>query len=136
MTETERGRDPSSPASRIVSRLVGLLTRRSALILFLLALAVRLIHLARSPHRDELFHVMAALSLLADGDLSVDGGSPYNRAWSFTYLIAGLFRLFGESLVVARLPGVLAGAGLVAILFLWVRKNAGVEKAIPPRCPV
>jgi len=112
-----------------VSRLVGLLTRRSALILFLLALAVRLVHLARSPHRDELFHVMAALSLLADGDLSVDGGSPYNRAWPFTYLVAGLFRLFGESLVVARLPGVVAGAGLVAILFLWVRKNAGDKAA-------
>ena len=112
-----------------MSRLAGFLTRRSALILFLVALAVRLVHIARSPHRDELFHVMAALSLLADGDLSVDGGSPYTRAWPFTYLVAGLFRLFGDSLVVARLPGVVAGAGLVAVLFLWVRKNAGDRAA-------
>jgi hypothetical protein len=102
---------------------------RPALTLFFLALAVRLIQLGRSPLRDELFHVLAARSLLADGDLIIDGDRPYTRGALFTYLVAGLFRLFGESLVVARLPGVLAGAALTVVLFLWVRAKVDARAA-------
>jgi hypothetical protein len=36
-----------------------------------------------------------------------------------------MFRLFGESLAVARLPGVIAGAVLVGVVFSWVRREAG-----------
>lgn len=105
------------------------LVRHPTLVVFTLALLVRLIHLGRSPHTDELFHLLAAQSLLTDGDLIIDGHVPYSRAWTFSYLVAGLFKLFGEGLVVARLPGVLAGAGLVALLFRLLKSEAGLLAA-------
>jgi hypothetical protein len=74
---------------------------------------------------DELNHVLAARSLLADGTLQLEGGEVYTRGWAFTYLVAGLFRIFGESLVAARVPAVLGGAALVVAVFLWVRSLAG-----------
>jgi hypothetical protein len=94
----------------------------------LLALAARLLHLDYPPFIDELNHVLAARALLEDGTLSF-GGDPYVRARGFTYLIAGMFHLFGESLPVARLPAVAAGAALVVLLFVWVRCHAGSTAA-------
>ena len=120
------------PAAKILlalRRATYFLTSRPGFILFFAAVAVRLIDVGRSPNRDELFHILAAQSLLADGDLIMDGGVPYVRAWPFTYMLAGMFRLFGESLVVARLPGVLAGALLVSAAFLWVRSTVGKRAA-------
>lgn len=94
--------------------------------MFAVALAARLPHLGHVPHKDELNHVLAARALLDTGTLAiVPDGEPYSRAWGFTYLIAGLFRMAGESLVVARIPSVLAGSALVLLLFLWVRSEAG-----------
>lgn len=112
---------PGSPASR---------ARRAAiaapLAVFAIALVARLIGLHHTPYVDELNHVMAAHSLLARGTLQLDaGGEPYTRARLFTYLVAALFRVFGESLAVARIPAVIAGAALVTALFVWVRGEAG-----------
>jgi 4-amino-4-deoxy-L-arabinose transferase-like glycosyltransferase len=115
----------SSPATR------GPSTPRSAtlaapLAVFAIAVVVRLIGLHHTPYVDELNHVMAAHSLLARGTYELTpGGEPYTRARLFTLLVAGLFRLFGESLAVARIPAVLAGAAIVALLFTWVRSVAG-----------
>jgi len=96
------------------------------LAVFVIALVARLIGLHHTPYVDELNHVMAAHSLLEHGTLElVRGGEPYTRARSFTYLVAALFRVFGESLAVARIPAVLAGAALVTTLFVWVRSVAG-----------
>jgi 4-amino-4-deoxy-L-arabinose transferase-like glycosyltransferase len=93
---------------------------------FAIALAVRLIGLHHTPYVDELNHVMAAHSLLAHGTYELaPGGEPYTRARLFTWLVAALFRVFGESLAVARMPAVLAGAALVTLLFVWVRSVAG-----------
>jgi 4-amino-4-deoxy-L-arabinose transferase-like glycosyltransferase len=96
------------------------------LAVFAIALAVRLIGLHHTPYVDELNHVMAAHSLLERGTLQLDpGGEPYSRARLFTYLIAALFRVFGESLAIARIPAVLGGAALITALFVWVRSVAG-----------
>jgi len=96
------------------------------LAVFGIAFAVRLVGLHHTPYVDELNHVMAAHSLLDHGTLELTrGGEPYSRARIFTYFIAALFRVFGESLVVARVPAVLAGAALVTLLFVWVRSVAG-----------
>ncbi|HEY2895989.1 MAG TPA: glycosyltransferase family 39 protein [Gemmatimonadaceae bacterium] len=101
-------------------------TVAAPLAVFALALVVRLIGLHHTPYVDELNHIMAAHSLLARGTFELTpGGEPYTRARLFTYLVAGLFRVFGESLVVARIPAVLAGAALVTLLFVWVRSVAG-----------
>jgi len=96
------------------------------LAVFAIALGARLIGLHHTPYVDELNHVMAAHSLLERGTLElVPGGEPYTRARLFTWLVAALFRVFGESLAVARIPAVLAGAALVTALFVWVRGVAG-----------
>jgi predicted membrane-bound mannosyltransferase len=96
------------------------------LAVFALAFVARLIGLHHTPYVDELNHVMAAHSLLEHGTLQLaGGGEPYTRARLFTYLVAALFRVFGESLAVARMPAVVAGAALVAALFVWVRSVAG-----------
>jgi 4-amino-4-deoxy-L-arabinose transferase-like glycosyltransferase len=95
-------------------------------VVFLLAVAARLPHLDHVPHKDELNHVLAARALLETGTLEIAAGAaPYDRAWGFTYLVAGIFKLFGESLVAARAPALLAGAVLAAAIFLWVRSEVG-----------
>jgi hypothetical protein len=91
-----------------------------------IALAVRFIRLDHTVHVDELTHILAARSLLEDGTLRLgEDGMLYTRARGFTYLIAAMLRLFGESVVVARIPAVLAGTALVAVLFVWTRSVAG-----------
>ena len=96
------------------------------LAVFAIALVARLIGLHHTPYVDELNHVMAAHALIDHGTMElVPGGEPYTRARIFTDLIAALFRVFGESLAVARIPAVLAGAALVTTLFVWVRSVAG-----------
>lgn len=90
-----------------------------------LALLPRAILLDHIPHMDEMYHVMAAGALLENGTLGISGGEPYTRAWLFTYATAGMFALFGESLVVARILPLLAGVALVVVLFLWLSRVAG-----------
>jgi hypothetical protein len=90
----------------------------------LLALAVRLVFLDHTPYIDELNHALAARSLLDDGTLRINGGAPYSRSWLFTLLVAGMVAIFGDSLVVGRLPAVAAGTVLVVLVFMWTRSVA------------
>jgi 4-amino-4-deoxy-L-arabinose transferase-like glycosyltransferase len=99
--------------------------RGEVLLLAVIALVVRLIQIDHAPWVDELYHVLAARSLLTDGSLHINGAVEYTRAWLFTWLLAGLTLVFGENLVVARMPAVLAGTALVAGLFVWLRGFAG-----------
>ena len=89
------------------------------------ALALRLVNLDHTAYVDELNHVMAAASLLSDGAPLLEGTYEYTRARLFTWMVAGAYLVFGESLVAARAPAVLAGTLLVVITFLWVRTAAG-----------
>lgn len=92
----------------------------------LVALAVRLVQLDHAPHFDEFYHLLAANSLLSDGDLCIaECLRPYDRGAWFTYLVAGAVGLFGSSLVVARLVSVAAGILLVAGVFWWTWRVAG-----------
>lgn len=90
-----------------------------------LALVVRLVHMGFPPDIDEMNALLAAHSLIANGAPLLDGVHPYTRARLFTSLVAGMMRLFGDSLVVARMPSVIAGVALVAAVYLWVRTVAG-----------
>jgi hypothetical protein len=94
-----------------------------------IALGVRLIQLDHPPFIDEFNHIFAARSFLSDGTLTVASDEPYRRARLFTYMVAAAFRVFGESLVVARVIAVLAGTALVTLMFWWVRRYAGVLAA-------
>lgn len=90
-----------------------------------IALAVRLVDLGHPPFIDEMNHMLAAGSLLEDGTLTIHDGVTYGRARLFTWLVAGFFFLFGESLEVARLPALISGVLLVCVLFAWLRHEAG-----------
>jgi hypothetical protein len=89
-------------------------------LIFMVASAVRLLHLGDSPWIDEFYHILAARTWLEDGTLHIiDGGREYGRAALFTYIVAGVIALFGDSLEVARLPAVLFGALWVTAVFAW-----------------
>jgi uncharacterized membrane protein len=94
-----------------------------------LALAVRLPSLDHVAHFDELYHFLAAQSWLAEGQLRVADGV-YNRTPLFTIFLAQWLGLFGENLVVARLPSLIAGTALVVLVFLWTRVVAGSLAAV------
>lgn len=89
-----------------------------------LALVVRLAYLDHPPLFDELYHVMAARSWAADGTLAIGDGE-YTRTAAFTKLVGVLFKLFGASLEVARLPAVVAGTLWVGALAWWSGRLAG-----------
>lgn len=96
----------------------------SALLLVLLALCVRLPLISQGPMMDELYHLFAAKSWLADGELTIADGI-YTRAAGYTKLIAYAFGLFGEHIEVLRMVGVVSAVATLIILFFWTRSQAG-----------
>lgn len=92
--------------------------------LMALALVVRVVHLDHTPVYDEFYHILAAQSWIEHHTFAISEGV-YTRAATFTVLVAEFFRLFGESLIVARLPALIAGTLLVPLVFLWTRSVAG-----------
>jgi hypothetical protein len=92
--------------------------------LFLIGLAFYSINLDKAPRFDELYHMLGARGYLEYGEPRIAEGV-YDRARYFTAAIASLFHAFGEGFVVGRLPAVVCGSLLVALLFVWVRSVAG-----------
>ena len=88
------------------------------------SILIRLINLNHLPLNDELYTVLAARGWLTDGVPRIADGV-YDRALLYTITVAQFFRAFGESLLVARLPSLIAGAALVVVVFLWTRMVAG-----------
>ena len=99
-------------------------TALACLLLLAGALLVRLINLGNPPEFDEMYTVLAAHGWLVDGVPRIGEGL-YDRALAYTVLVAGFFDAFGESIVVARIPSVIAGSLLVVAVFLWTRSVAG-----------
>ena len=98
--------------------------RVASLLVFAGSLLIRLPGLHRLPWTDELYTMMAAHGWLSDGVPRIAEGV-YGRAEGFTALVGWFFKAFGESLVVARLPSLIAGSLLVVVVFLWTRWAAG-----------
>lgn len=73
---------------------------------------------------DEYYHLLAARSWADSGVLAVGDGTYGRVAW-FSILVGWLFRTFGESVFVARLPGAAAMSLWVASVFLFVRVHVG-----------
>ena len=99
-----------------------------AIALCALAVAVRLPHLEHPPIYDELYHVLTGRSWSTEGTLRIADGE-YRRSWMFSAITGSMFSVFGESLTVARVVPLMAGAGLVAALFVWTRAVAGRRAA-------
>lgn len=93
-----------------------------------LTVLVRLPELRQDPHIDEFFHILAARSWLAEGELRIADGI-YDRGALYTMLLGWWFGLFGDGLTSARLPSVIAGSLWVAAVFLWTRRAAGAGAA-------
>lgn len=98
-----------------------------AVLLFLLALAVRWLGVSSNPvHVDELYHLLAGRSWAEEGSFRMLDGE-YLRGRGFTALTGYAFELFGRAdLFVARLPSIFGGALLVAAIFVWLSRQAGL----------
>lgn len=106
----------------------GLAGGMAFLLVFIAACLLYSINLEHAPHPDELYHVLAARGLLEHGEPRIAEGL-YTRTFAYTWLIARMFSLLGESLSVARLPSLLAMAALDVSLFVWLRREAGTAVA-------
>ena len=71
---------------------------------------------------DELYHVIGARSILESGSPEFPTGHEYRRAIGVTYLTTLMFRFFGESEAIARLPSVFINLVFLIISFVIVRK--------------
>jgi 4-amino-4-deoxy-L-arabinose transferase-like glycosyltransferase len=94
------------------------------LALFVGSLLIRLVNLDSPPEFDEMYTVLAAHGWSIDGEPRIAEGL-YERARLYTMIVAWFFNGLGESVVVARLPSVIAGSLLVVAVFLWTRSVAG-----------
>lgn len=73
---------------------------------------------------DEYYHLLAARSWADTGMLMTGDGAYTREAW-FSITVGWLFRTFGESLFVARLPGALALTLWTVAVYLFTRGQAG-----------
>jgi hypothetical protein len=96
--------------------------------LFILSILVRLVDLEQLARFDEIYTMLAARGWLEHHVPRIADGV-YSRAELYTVFIAGWLKLFGDSLVVARLPSVLFGSLLVVAVFLWTNAVAGRSAA-------
>ncbi|AUW58821.1 hypothetical protein C1T17_12700 [Sphingobium sp. SCG-1] len=100
-------------------------------LLFLAAAALYTITIGTTPVRvDEYYTTFAARSWAENGSFAILDGE-YTRARLFTMLIGAAFDLFGStSIWIARVPTALMAAGLVTLVFAWVKNRAGTTAAI------
>ncbi len=92
----------------------------SAVLVWLISIGV----IEHVPLYDELLHVLAARGVLADGQPVIAHGE-YTRALLFTRLVAASFEAFGDNLVAARMPSLIAALLLAAMMAGWVTRQAG-----------
>lgn len=117
-------------------RLSGIFKKRETIYLYLflsvillLATVLRIIDLGKFGFWwDELYHVIAAKSLITEGRPFIPLQGDYTRALPFTYLVAFFFKLFGINEIAARMPSVIFNLLFILISFFIVRKwlNQGI----------
>lgn len=99
-----------------------------AALILLAAVASRVIALNQAGFYDEYYHILAARQWLADGTLGSELNGTYGRAIGFTFLVRESIRAFGDSLVAARLPALLAGVLWPAVVYIGIR-NIDVRRS-------
>lgn len=90
----------------------------------LLCVVLALPYFDHLPDYDEFYTLLAARGWLETGEPVVADGA-YTRALAFTIMQAAFFSVFGESLIVARLPSLLAVVVLAMALFVWIKRLSG-----------
>lgn len=101
----------------------------TAFVFFILSLVIYSLNLERPAHPDEFYHLLAARGLLATGEPAIGETGQYWRGFPLTWLVAQSLDLFGDSLSAGRLPSVVMVAALVAVLFLFLHREAGARAA-------
>lgn len=101
----------------------------SALVFLLFSFVLYSINLERPAHPDEFYHLLAARGLLETGEPAIGEAGRYWRGLPLTWLVAQSLDLFGDSLTAGRLPSVAMTASLVALLFLFLHREAGARAA-------
>ncbi|MEL7537977.1 MAG: hypothetical protein AAFZ58_01540 [Pseudomonadota bacterium] len=76
------------------------------------------------PNNDEIYHLLAAESYVADGEFTVGTGT-YRRAGIFTQYVATHFGVFGTSLPVAKTSIALVYGLFIVAIFLSLRTRIG-----------
>lgn len=123
------GRDPEAPVDSAPARrlLPAGATREAIAVLGLVLLAglVRWPYLADIPrYTDELQEVLWSLEIARGGFLPLTAvDSYYGPLWS--YLLAGLFKLFGPTPVLPRITALVVGAVFVGLTYYAARSMAG-----------
>lgn len=88
----------------------------------------------RALTKHEVFTAQPARELLAGGTnpaIQTFGGVPrYQKPPAMTWMIAAGFKVLGEREWVARLPAVIAGGVVVALIALWAARHFGREVGI------
>ena len=101
------------------------------LVVVVLALLVRLPNLAGPNYGgDEMFHVLAAQSILANGEPILPSGFDYQRAKPYSHIVAFSTQWLGSDEFANRLPSVLFGILLVATVFVATRISFGLLAAV------
>ena len=99
--------------------------------LLLLSMAWRLLY--HLPLYDELLHFFAARGIRDSGLPKIADGL-YDRAEWFTWVVSAAISTLGDTLAAARVPSLLASAGLLMLLAIWVTRRvdfvAGVTAAV------
>jgi hypothetical protein len=83
--------------------------------------------IVHAPHYDELLHVLSAQGLLRVGEPVIADGA-YRRAELFTHMVAWSLQLFGDDLVSARIPSLMAAALLVFVLAFGSRCGGTADR--------
>jgi len=79
---------------------------------------------------DELLHVIAAESILENGEPNVPMNGLYRRALLYTEITAGSFLLFGVNEFAARLPSLIFNVVLLVLSFFIVRRLFNIQTAL------
>jgi len=92
------------------------------LLIFLLCLVVQVATLPRV-----IFNIFDEGLIVVGAQRVLEGDVPYRDFWAIYgpgqfYAVAGLFRLFGSSILVEQLWDVGIRAGVIAVVFAWARK--------------
>ena len=125
MTHAMTARFPAAPTAASAAReRSGVPAWAAPAVVFLCAAALRVTGLGWPGTFDEFYHLLAAQGYLDTGTFRIGDGT-YDRAPLYTLMVAGLLWLGDGSPAVVRALSMVAGAGLAAALFVWVRGVAG-----------
>jgi len=97
--------------------------------LFLLSLAIQYFNINHDLYVDELYHLLAAHSVISDGTLGIADGQ-YVRAEFYTRFLAFIFEIFGENIEVARASSAVTSSIFIVLVFFSIRWMVGFKEAL------